>query len=283
MSSATDATQDDSGNDGSSTDDRPESQKVDFNGVIDTDVLDPFIRHAKALYDEYTVVINRYGWHIRVVESSNVTQMDARIHCDDFEQYDSVRGGLIGVSHESLKEMVEFIEATDGDAHMSIEDGVLTLSDGDRLFTDTELINPDSVRKRPERYDMEVQSSVTVGRESNDMWDLTKFVRSNSGYTTVNMEVNRDRLQLNVTDSNDTVEDSIDVYGDASGCDIEQHYSMDMLYQAFKKPLKAHLTEVPYTFSFGEQSGENDTRILEVSREYDSESKLNFIVAPRAN
>ena len=275
MSSAQQAT--DSSHD-SSTDDRDEYQKVDFNGVIDVDTVDPILRHLTEIIDEYVVVINKFGWHIKVVEPSNVCMFDIRIHTDDWIEYDPVREGPIGLSHKAFEDLMDFADATDGDAHISIDDGRIEVSDGDRLFMDTELINPDSVRRRPEFPDMEVETSVTVGQDNNDMWDLKKFIRSHKDVWGIQTDVNHDRIQFGTRGRNDDeIGESIDVHGNATAMtDVTASYAGDFLYKVIKKPLKAQLTDVPYTFTFY-----SDDKPMTIEREYESNSKLRMLLAPK--
>lgn len=274
MSSTTDASQ---FNKSEAQDSRTEYECVSFNGVIDTDVLDVYLRHMEELFDEYTILINRCGWHIKVMDSASVVQMYARIHTDDWEQYDLTRSGPIAVSQKTLEEMTAFVEGVDGHAHVTIDDGTIEFSDASgRLFIEEPLIDPRSVRDAPNLPQMNETTSITIGNDNDDMWPLTKWIRENKGSTSVHMDVNKDCLTLDVRDNNGNVEDRHEVYGRAdSRTDVETKVGMQYCYQILKNPLKAQLTDAPYTFTF------TDEGPLKFSREYESQSKLTFTLAPR--
>jgi hypothetical protein len=272
MSSVTDATNE-SGNDDSSSG-STNNDSVHFEGVIDVSVLDVINRHMTELVADYTVVLNECGWHIRVTDRSNVVQFDVRLGVDEFEQYELSQAGVIGVSHTAFEDMTEFAETTDGEAYITVENNTLTVSDGERLFWDTALINPDSIRQRPERPDMEFNTDVTFTDEQ--MWDFKKFVRSNKGHTAVHMDVNHVRIQCEAQKRGD-VEDTYEMCGDTNNAsNIEASFSVDYLYNFFKSPLKAQLTGADYTFVFA-----GDEMPMKIVREMDNNSKFEVIIAPR--
>lgn len=269
----------------SSTDDRDEYRKVEFEGVIDPDTLDPILRHMTELYAEYQVVINSCGWHIRVADTKNIAMTDIRIHPDDWGIYDMGRGGPIGLSHNSVEEMVDFVSATDEEAHISIEDGEITMSDGDRLFIDTKGIDPDAIRTRPENPELVEDTKVMFDGEQESMWDLKKWVRSNKNTRSMGITVTEQGIAIERDGKTEPFvvpnEPGTAVVGD----DVQSNYSMDYLYNLLKKPLKSQLTDVGYTLSFHstEGKGEEDEthHVLRVTREYDSNSKFVFHLAPR--
>ena len=290
-----------------SHDSSTDNKHVDFQGVIDVSEFDLMERHMRPTIDEFKIVINSAGWHIRVVNPQNVVSFDVRISADQWESYNPIQQGVIGISRKGLREMMDFVDATDGDAHITVdpETRYIRMSDGDRLYIEQALIDPDAIRQRPNGVDM--GDSVVAPMHNDTVWAFKKWIRGleDKTYRGKRIRIRVDEKVVSFETQSD--EDRAFMFDRNSGDEIEHpfndgvvddyhsdpvvdsEYSCEYLYQLFKKPKKAQLTECPYVFSFMGTDVIKDVnshtlndvdRPLQIHQAADDGSKIEYRQAP---
>lgn len=217
--------------------------------IAPVDPLDSYLTSQAVLVDETRIQADDDGWRSVMVDKGDIAMVDTRLDRGAFESFET-DGMLLGVNLVRLEDIVDMAEAGDP-VHFEFKERTrkLLIEVGNLEFT-MAIIDPDSIRSKPELPDLDLPVTATV-----DWARISRSIEAAdmvSDHMAIGYEHADDRLYCEAAGDTDDVyhehgpDELVDV--DASG-DAASIFSLDYL----KNVDKAISTDAEATLTVGEE------------------------------
>jgi DNA polymerase III sliding clamp (beta) subunit (PCNA family) len=131
-----------------------------WNGDIPLDVMATVTDHLHPTISEIKIAVHNDGWLIKVVDPANVSMFRVWLSAADFDEYNVVEEGVVGVDLSTLADT--FDQCRGDSVTVSVDGEQRTLSVDSGTAVEIPLIDPASIRQSPDIPELDINQELTL-------------------------------------------------------------------------------------------------------------------------
>ena len=180
-----------------------------FSAIIEAGTLQDAFNAVAVLVDECKVHLTPGGWEIRAVDAANVAMVELELPVPAFESY-SGSGGILGVPLEKFQEAIGMANAGKL-IQLAIDPETRKLNiQYEGLDFNMSLLDPDTIRKEPDKNSLDLNLPATVTLEGDDLTRGKKAADMVADHIRFTVDDEAQRFRINAQGDTDVVDFELD-------------------------------------------------------------------------